>query len=323
MYTNECPCLYDGFKIRICDVFYVNMMLDNSEDYGVEKIYYRNNKIRFPLCGNFLGCERTKGNANSKGFDIRFIQEFRNGKNITCFEIGGSLHKFFNNWNHNSNNITLNEAKQAIHKIKELFNISDEMVRVCYLEIGKNIIISQEFKVNSKELASNVLFAKNRSKNENETKKDRNDSGYSFYLENETAKSKIYAKSFQQREYSNNEEIIRIESVLCKSRAIKNSIGIHHFDDLANCAIHNVARKYFQKRFQHLFFYQNEIEKANVSPDEKIKLLEYSKVEYWKELYKSNKRDFVNNKKQYFSIMDKNDVPNISKFILNEINEAT
>lgn len=323
MYTNDYDCLYDGFKIRICDVLYVSMMLKKSEDYGIEKLYYRNNIIKYPFYGNYLGCTRTKENAHSKGFQIGFIQESRNNKTVTCVEISGSLHKFANNWNHNSNSISFNDAIESIRKIKELFNIPDEIARVCKLEIGKNIIITPDFNTSSKELASNVLFAKNRSKKENKTNKDRNDSGHSFYLENETTKSKIYAKSFQQREYSNNQEIIRIESVLCKSRAIKKTLGINHLDDLAISTIHTTARKYFQKRFQHLFFYQKEIEHANVSPDEKMRLLEFSKEEYWQGLYKTNKREFLDNKKQYFSILDKNNIPNISRFILKEINEAT
>lgn len=323
MCINNCECFYDGFKIRICDVLYVTMMLEKAEYYGIEKIYYWNGKIKYPLYGNFLGCKRTNENAHSKGFQVGFIQESRNNKTVTCVEISGSLHKYANYWNHNSNNITFNEGIEAISKIKELFNIPDNVARVCNLEIGKNIVIPQYFNTNSKELASNILFAKNRSKREIQTNMDRNKSGHSFYLVNETTKSKIYAKSFQQREYSNDEEIIRIESVICKSRAIKNSLGINYLEDLANTANHIKSRKYFQKRFQHLLFYQKELENANSSPDEKIRLLEYSKEEYWQALYKINKQQFLENKKQYFSMLNKNNITNISMFVLKQIHEAS
>lgn len=319
MYTDDCECLYDGFKIRICDRLYVNMMLELSEEFGIEKTYYYNGSIKFPLFGNFLGCKRTSKNAHSKGFQIAFIQESKDNRTLTCLEISGSLHKFSNNWNHNANKFTFIDLKAAIIKIKDLFKITNSNARVCNIEIGKNIIILPSFNINSKDLASNILFAKNRSKKETQTNRDRNENGHSFYLENETTKSKIYAKSFQQREYSNDLEIIRIESVLCKSRAIIKSLGISCIDDLADSKIHAKAKKYYQKRFQHLFFYQKEIEVLYATPEEKNSLLRFSKEEYWQHLYKENKKEFINNKKLYYTILERNGIPNISSFILDEI----
>lgn len=313
-------CLYDGFKIRTYDTFYVENMLKRSSEFGMVIKYNCHGDIVYPLTGYFLGCSRSKANKKSMGFEVSILLENKKDRNVICFEISGSFHKFWNNWEHNADTFTYENFLQSLDKIKEIFQLDNLNTRVCNLEIGKNIIIPDYFDQSSKSLTDNCVFAKRTSKNENLTNKNRNKNGQSLYLDNETTKAKIYAKSFQQKSNSNGAEIIRVEAVIRKSRAINSSIGIYKYEDLYDIYYHEKSAKYFQKRFKNLLFYQPAIERLANTQEENILLLNFIKPEYWMTLFKDDKKEFSNKRNQYFSILAKNGVPNISTFIVEDIN---
>ena len=323
MYIDEQRCLYDGFKIRVCDKSYVQYILENSDKYGIEKKYNKHGVIIYPLSGNFLGYKRTQENKYLKGFQLSLLIEYKNGDGEICFEISGSFHKFFNNWKHNSNNYTYKDFIFVLDKISKIFHLQGIYSRVCNIEFGINIIVPPKYKISSKALADLCVIAKGKTKNENRTNRDRCEKGQSLYFENESTKSKIYAKSFQQKEYSNGNEIIRIESKICNSRSVEQSIGIFSFDDLYYFCHHEKAIKYFKKRFQHLLFYQPELEHLVLKAEEKSLLIDFIKPNFWQEQYKlDKKRNFKFNRSLYFSMLEKNRIPNISNYILDEINSV-
>ena len=194
-------------------------------------------------------------------------------------EISGSLHYFFNNGIHNSNDFSVKDCINTIMQIRDLFTLDLEKCKLINLEYGVNIIPS----IDVEDLVHNMMYHEKRQFNR-PTKH--------FYYKiagNEAYKQiKAYNKSVQFPSLCNNTFRFEVKS---KQSKYINSLDLFTLNDLAVTGTYNRLMKELIKEWDNVLLFD-----LSKNIDEK-----YLNTYFWEDILKNGYRNkFNNQKKRYY-----------------------
>ena len=202
-------------------------------------------------------------------------------------EISGSLHYFFNNGNHNSNDFSVKDCINTIMQIRDLFTLDLEKCKLINLEYGVNIIPS----IDVEDLVHNMMYHEKRQFNR-PTKH--------FYYKiagNEAYKHvKAYNKSVQFPSLCNNTFRFEVKS---KQSKYINSLDLFTLNDLAVTGTYNRLMEELIKEWDNVLLFD-----LSKNIDKK-----YLNTYFWEDILKNGSRNkFNNQKKRYYDKLGNNNL---------------
>lgn len=202
-------------------------------------------------------------------------------------EISGSLHYFFNNGIHNSNDFSVKDCINTIMQIRDLFMLDLEKCKLINLEYGVNIIPS----IDVEDLVHNMMYHEKRQFNR-PTKH--------FYYKiagNEAYKQiKAYNKSVQFPSLCNNTFRFEVKS---KQSKYINSLDLFTLNDLAVTGTYNRLMEELIKEWDNVLLFD-----LSKNIDKK-----YLNTYFWEDILKNGSRNkFNNQKKRYYDKLGNNNL---------------
>ena len=202
-------------------------------------------------------------------------------------EISGSLHYYFNNGIHNSNDFSVKECINTIMQIRDLFMLDLEKCKLINLEYGVNIISS----IDVEDLVHNMMYHEKRQFNR-PTKH--------FYYKiagNEAYKHvKAYNKSVQFPNLCNNTFRFEVKS---KQSKYINSLDLFTLSDLAVTGTYNRLMEELIKEWDNVLLFD-----LSKNIDKK-----YLNTYFWEDILKNGSRNkFNNQKKRYYDKLGNNNL---------------
>ena len=202
-------------------------------------------------------------------------------------EISGSLHYFFNNGIHNSNDFSVKDCINTIMQIRDLFMLDLEKCKLINLEYGVNIISS----IDVEDLVHNMMYHEKRQFNR-PTKH--------FYYKiagNEAYKHvKAYNKSVQFPNLCNNTFRFEVKS---KQSKYINSLDLFTLNDLAVTGTYNRLMEELIKEWDNVLLFD-----LSKNIDKK-----YLNTYFWEDILKNgNRNKFNNQKKRYYDKLGNNNL---------------
>lgn len=202
-------------------------------------------------------------------------------------EISGSLHYFFNNGSHNSNDFPVKDCINTIKQIRDLFMLDLEKCKLINLEYGVNIIPS----INVEDLVHNIMYHEKRQF----TRPTKH-----FYYKiagNEAYKHvKAYNKSVQFPSLCDNTFRFEVKS---KQSKYINSLDLFTLNDLAVTSTYNRLIEELIKEWDNVLLFD-----LSKNIDEK-----FLNTYYWEDILKNRCRNkFNNQKKKYYVKLGSNNL---------------
>lgn len=202
-------------------------------------------------------------------------------------EISGSLHYFFNNGIHNSNDFSVKDCINTIMQIRDLFMLDLEKCKLINLEYGVNIIPS----IDVEDLVHNIMYHDKRQF----TRPTKH-----FYYKiagNEAYKHvKAYNKSVQFPSLCNNTFRFEVKS---KQSKYINSLDLFTLNDLAVTGTYNRLMEELIKEWDNVLLFD-----LSKNIDKK-----YLNTYFWEDILKNGSRNkFNNQKKRYYDKLGNNNL---------------
>ena len=202
-------------------------------------------------------------------------------------EISGSLHYFFNNGIHNSNDFSVKDCINTIMQIRDLFMLDLEKCKLINLEYGVNIIPS----IDVEDLVHNIMYHDKRQF----TRPTKH-----FYYKiagNEAYKHvKAYNKSVQFPNLCNNTFRFEVKS---KQSKYINSLDLFTLNDLAVTGTYNRLMEELIKEWDNVLLFD-----LSKNIDKK-----YLNTYFWEDILKNgNRNKFNNQKKRYYDKLGNNNL---------------
>jgi len=202
-------------------------------------------------------------------------------------EISGSLHYFFNNSIHNSNDFSVKDCINTIMQIRDLFTLDLEKCKLINLEYGVNIIPS----IDVEDLVHNIMYHEKRQF----TRPTKH-----FYYKiagNEAYKHvKAYNKSVQFPSLCDNTFRFEVKS---KQSKYINSLELFTLNDLAVTGTYNRLMEELIKEWDNVLLFD-----LSKNIDKK-----YLNTYFWEDILKNGCRNkFNNQKKRYYDKLGNNNL---------------
>lgn len=202
-------------------------------------------------------------------------------------EISGSLHYFFNNGIHNSNDFSVKDCINTIMQIRDLFMLDLEKCKLINLEYGVNIIPS----IDVEDLVHNIMYHDKRQF----TRPTKH-----FYYKiagNEAYKHvKAYNKSVQFPSLCDNTFRFEVKS---KQSKYINSLELFTLNDLAVTGTYNRLMEELIKEWDNVLLFD-----LSKNIDKK-----YLNTYFWEDILKNGCRNkFNNQKKRYYDKLGNNNL---------------
>lgn len=233
-----------------------------------------------------------------KGFEFRI---YDNGLVL----IMGSLHKYWNNGEHNFNDFNLKDVKSVLDDFLATFYINNKDTLVSQLEIGLNTITP----FNTNKILQNIFLHKTTPLIRGYTKTE----GNYYQAEHQHYWIKIYNKSLQYKKHFKIEsELLRFE-IKYKREKLKK-LGVNTLQDLMNISF-KVFNDELIKEFNNLLIYDFTI-KHNT-----IKLLNYSNPNYWNNYIINKQQSTFYKHKNMLNDLIENHSQNIKQQLINIIDK--
>lgn len=231
-------------------------------------------------------------NASFKGLEFKIYD-------TGTVTLAGSLHKYWNDGEHNYNNFNSEAVLFVLSDLKTKFDIEIKQCILKCLEIGINITPP----IQTNEILDNCFLHKTKpfeyQKNSDEGKYKQ--VKHSQYI------IKIYNKAlhYKSKGFDIKDEIMRFEIKYLKMQKL-NMKGIFSLQDLINYGLHNFKDEVLNE-WQNVLYYDNTIQIDPLTTKLKKAVLEYSNPNYWTGLLSNNQiKNFHYHKKQLKNIITEN-----------------
>lgn len=236
------------------------------------------------------------------------IAEYQNLKfKITdekYININGSLHKYFNNGNHNYNDFGIIQLVEVLSDLYIKFDINPFLTPLNNLEFGVNVIIP--FKTNS--FLNSIISYKGK---EYEIERY-NGKGYLLRFSFDHYELKIYNKGYQ---YNQDENILRFEIKVRKMEYFRaRNIEIKRLSDLLNPGIYPRLKDCLLKAFSELVIYDSTIRTAQLKKREQTLLTNGRNPKYWAGLVE-NRKEIKKKRKRFNELVLKYGKQNLKQTV--------
>lgn len=202
-------------------------------------------------------------------------------------EISGSLHYFFNNGNHNSNDFSVKDCINTIKQIRDLFMLDLEKCQLINLEYGVNIIPS----IDVEDLVHNIMYHEKRQFN-----RPTNNFHYKIAGNEAYKHVKAYSKSVQFPSLCKNTFRFEVKS---KQSKYINSLDLFTLNNLAVTSTYNRLMEELIKEWDNVLLFD-----LSKNIDKK-----YLNTYFWEDILKNGCRNkFNNQKKRYYDKLGNNNL---------------
>lgn len=213
--------------------------------------------------------------VNDRGREIvPYQQAYYKGLRFKVYETGrvlidGSLHKYFNNGDHNHNDFDIVDLKRVIIEIISLFQISPKDAEITQLELGVNL----QFRYSTSQILQNLFFHRKVAFMQCETKTE----GNYYQVKHGQYRLKFYDKSLQYRGIGMEiPETLRLE-VNMSGVKLRRDFKIRNLHDLLRKPFSELIT-FFADEIELILFYDFTIDSSSK------RLLNYSNRNYWQGL---------------------------------------
>jgi hypothetical protein len=206
--------------------------------------------------------------AKYKGLKF-FIIQSKKYENRVYYSVRGSLHKYFNNGNHNANDFNFNDLQKVLQELEQKFNINPKTSTLRNLEFGVNI----NTPIEAKEVLKNlVCFGK-----------------YTFgtlkiaglnvgkRIQKQQSSLKIYNKGKQYQKATN---LVRFEIAIHKMLYLKK-YSIVMLSDLQNINKIKPLEVLLLSYWDSVIYYDKAIDWKRLTEFERKKVLYYATPRNW------------------------------------------
>lgn len=238
--------------------------------------------------------------------DLKFTV-FDNGTT----RIQGSLHKYYNNGQHNYNDFTYSRLKETLHHFSKSFRIDLEKCKLQNLEVGLNIIPC----LNTHELLENIVLHKGAEFNRASLQ-----SGNYKQAIHTAYKLKAYDKALH---YNLPHPIFRWEIKMMKSELIKR-YGVKYLSDLYDKRNLQRLLKDLIVKWEETLVLDPTIKLSDVNANDFPRLTSWRFPNYWikqRKIYTGNKRYLYTKELNEYKTMVSNNSDNIHQLITNIMKE--
>lgn len=229
--------------------------------------------------------------------------EIHNSGNIF---ISGSLHKLFNNGQHNYNDFNIDNLANTIQFLTSQFNINARDCRLRCLEIGVNVVVPYEVDsiINHSILHKKVPF---------EIKYNSDDGNYKQVIHSQYF-IKLYNKTkhFKKRFSDVPDNLLRFEIKYRKMEKL-NSIGIYTLLDLKR-GIFTEFKNVLHNEWESILFYDFTTQIDHLKENTRLKIERYDSLNYWNGLIKGRNENYKYHRNQLREFTNK-----YSKGVQNEV----
>lgn len=208
--------------------------------------------------------------AKLKNLIIKLYYDEKEDEKFSRITIEGSLHKYWNNGEHNYNDFGLKELLSVIKDIEEKLGIMLGDCKILQLEIGVNLKV--DFKV--EDFIRGCLFHSKKPIEKAYTKQE----GHYYLASHQRYKVKIYNKGLQ---YRLKEELLRFEIKYNNMEDLRKVEQIYTVNDLLELALDNFI-PILKKTWNEVLFYEKALFENTKYKDT------YSNPNYWIGLEKEN-----------------------------------
>lgn len=240
-------------------------------------------------------------------FNVRFTL-FDTGRVL----VDGSIHKYWNDGEHNYNDFDLRSIRICFNELLGLFSINPHDAWLLSIEYGLNIIPptreqrgTKYGQYVTKNVLQNLFFHAGKPFRETHTKTE----GNYYQAEHDQYRIKIYDKALQyKRVYNLRGEILRVE-INYKGVKLRNYFGISTLQDLMHTPLKNFQNDLI-KQFDRTLFYDFTINHKS------IRLLKYSNKNYWRNLIEEGRTASLKKHKRLLNEYVRNDSQNVKGHII-------
>jgi len=211
--------------------------------------------------------------------NLRFIiTQSTKDEAVKYCSVRGSLHKYFNNGHHNSNDFTFSNLQTVLAELHEIFNIDPKRSILRNIEFGVNI----HTPITVKEILKNLVITGNHTfgilkiDNKNIGKK----------IEKHDTSIKIYNKGLQYKKQVDN--LLRFEVAVKKMRYLK-TYGIIMLSDLQSTSKIEPLIDVLLKCWCDIIYYDKKVNWKHLTEFERKKLLYYATPRNWVDFNKKQR----------------------------------
>lgn len=202
-----------------------------------------------------------------------YYNEFENLK-TKVYESGsiyfsGSLHKFYNNGLHNHNEFNKGAYFETLERIKSVYGIEPDNIRIIQMEYGVNILPP----IPTNDILNNLI----QHKNKDFEQKISNEKGKYYQCEHGSKQNKYYIIKIynKAKQYNLKDKVLRIEIKQCNwsKYRMKGIRTLHDFNNVNK----SIFVSYLLRKWNEVIFYDptnRDVEKWG----------KYSNVNFWREL---------------------------------------
>ena len=238
-------------------------------------------------------------------FNYKWEGEFKNLKFLIDTKgkvfLKGSLHKFWNNGEHNYNDFNLTALIEVINELRSKFGIIPEITKIHHVEIGLNI---DDLHFKTKKINEHLLFHSGQGIPIEKFKYKRHLKDSDFII---VERDKYAIKSYDKAKHCGlHGDIYRFEIKYKKAANLK-VLGINTLSDLINPTKIELLKIDFLKKWNEVFLFDWTIRKDELKPKAKSKLKDWQRLNYWEELKalkeSRNRNKFSTELKEYEKIV--------------------
>ncbi len=240
------------------------------------------------------------------------IEIFRGGKIF----LSGSLHRYYNDGQHNYNNFNYSELNEVILDLQQRFGIELMKSTIHHIEFGLNLF---DLPYSASQIVHNLMIHSGKG-NPLEVFKYHAQKTPSEYkcIVRDWYILKIYDKG---KHYQLNEEIFRIECKVKKMNLLKK-LGISTLEDLTRIESMDQLLNVLKSLWQGVLLNDWTIHEENLTPIIKNQLKDWRNPTYWtnlkKECRNKNRNKFINELNKYHEIVQEHS-ENVHKIILDSL----
>lgn len=222
-----------------------------------------------------------------------------NGLTFTLFderlEITGSLHKFFNDGIHNTNDFSFLSCVQIVRKLEDILKLELNNCFIVNIEFGLNLIASKSVK----DIVTWLKFhERNEFRNFPELQYAKQAGTFKGGKINTYKTIKAYAKGLEPfgGKYYGDPNTFRIEVKSKQSKYIRK-LGIKTLSDLLNPTVYGTLSNEIIKEWNNVLILESSLLKNDK------KLNKYSSTDFWEESLQEYRNKFSNDKNRFFKLL--------------------
>jgi len=240
--------------------------------------------------------------AKYKGISF-FIKKNKRTNEYQYIKLEGSIHKYWNNGEHNYNDFNFNNLGSVINELSEKFNLDPSITRLNNIEFGVNLKtpfnpdVFLKSIINHKGKQFSIIRQKNKHFRECEHTR--------YYF-------KIYNKGLQ----FNKNSILRVEVKITRMEQLKK-VGIVYLSDLLDYNKYLLLGAELRTYYNDLLIFDSRVSFENIKLREHIILTEGVNPEYWENLKKSNPDNYYKKRLRFIELSEKYGATKIKSDVYN------